>query len=77
MNVKEFLLYHTRAEELCIILDGGWMCAAAWIDHEDLFIGGIPEGIKNREVKADRWGTLRICKKNGKFREIPCHYIET
>ena len=76
MNVQEFLLHHTRAEELCIVLDGGWTCAAAWIDHEDLFIGGIPEEIRKREVKSDRWGTLRVSKKNGKFREICCHYLE-
>ena len=74
MKLSEFLLRKTRALELCVIRDSGWIIATFWIDYEDLFY--IPHKLANRVVKNDEWGYLPIVNKNNAEIKIPCHYVD-
>ena len=76
MTVQEFLLHHTQIGELCVIRDGGWIVATAWIDSEDLFAGNVAPGIRNLTIQSDSWGTIGVRDKNGQQTKIPCHYID-
>lgn len=76
MTLKEFLLHHTQANELCAIGRNGWIIGMAWIDHEDRFIRIIPSEYANTRVRRDSWGTLPITKENGERSYAPCHYID-
>lgn len=74
MNLKEFLLTKTRAEELCMICDP-WRVAAVWIDHEDLFLNHVDLELACKEVEKDEWETLPICLDNGTRMTILAHSI--
>jgi len=74
ITLFEFLRYRTDASELCVIRDCGWICAAAYIDNEDLF--GIPERLKNKLVKNHEWGFLKIRDREGMVQHINVHYID-
>lgn len=76
MTVQQFLLHHTQVGELCVIRDGGWIVATAWIDVEDLFAGYVGTGIRDRKVQSDSWGTIGVYDKNGQQTRVPCHYID-
>ena len=74
MKLSEFLLYHTQAEELCVICNP-WIVASVWIDHEDLFIGYVNAGLKKATVVKDEWNPLVITSDNGTHMSILAHYI--
>lgn len=74
MKLAEFLLYHTRVEELCVICNP-WIVASVWIDHEDLFIGYVNARLKNSTVVKDEWNPLIIAFDNGTRMSILAHYI--
>jgi hypothetical protein len=75
MTVKEFLLYHTKVNELVMIQSSGYNCQAVWIDHEDIF--QYHPSYANLEVKNDYWGTLVLTDRYGYKTKVPCHYIDT
>ena len=74
MSLLEFLLHKTRAEELCVICNP-WKVATVWIDHEDLFIYYINQGLKEAKVVKDEWKPLVITLDNGYRTYIQAHYI--
>mgnify|MGYP004516723225 CR=1 FL=1 len=74
MDVREFCLKKTQAEELCVFRDKGYIIGATWIDHEDLFT--MSNSIKDKKVKSDEWGTLTVTTKHGDKIDVPCHYID-
>lgn len=74
MKLREFLLRKTKALELCVIRDSGWIVATCWIDYEDLF--QIPHKLADSVVKKDEWGCLPIVNKNNAEIKIPCHYVD-
>ena len=74
MKLREFLLHHTRAEELCVICDP-WRCAAVWIDHEDLFIGSLSKTLLDSEVIETSWENLPVCDQDGWTHEICVRHI--
>ena len=74
MTLKEFLLHHTQAEELCVICDP-WRVATVWIDHEDLFIGYVHKKLREANVIKDEWDSLEVVLDNGYHMNIPAHYI--
>lgn len=74
MKLSKFLLHETKALELCVIRDGGWIVATCWIDYEDLF--RIPPDLADREVKGNKWGYLPIVNENKEKLKIPCHYVD-
>lgn len=73
ITVNEFCRKETRALELCIIREDGWIVAAVWIDCEDIF--RLPQSIVDKTVISDEWGTLNIIDGRGRMVKIPCHYI--
>lgn len=50
MTLREFLLHHTDAGEVCYITDCGYNLAMCFIDNEDLFIRGMKSEALDREV---------------------------
>ena len=58
MKLYDFLRKKTGARELCVITEGGWIVATAWIDYEDLF--QVPKRLANMEVVKDRFDTLTV-----------------
>lgn len=74
MTVREFCLRNTRAHELVVIRDCGWIVATAWIDDEDIF--RLLESVKNKTVIKNEWGKLSVVTEHGDTIEIPCHYID-
>lgn len=74
MTVREFLLKHTDAQELCVIRDYSYIVMTAWIDYEDLF--AINNDIGKKMVKSDTWGTIPIRNHNGNTVYVDCHYID-
>jgi len=74
MTVREFCRNKTRALELCVIRDSGWIVHTVWIDYEDIFV--ISKQYENKEIKNDEWGTIPIVNKNGNKIDVPCHYID-
>ena len=50
MTVKEFLLHRTKVGDVCVIADCGYDLVCAVIDHEDLFVGGIPKMYLDKTV---------------------------
>lgn len=60
MSLADFLKYKTRAGTLCIIRDGGWRVAAAWIDYEDLFFGGLNYKLLAKDYKSHKWDVMEI-----------------
>lgn len=74
ITVGSFCLKKTRATELCIIRDQGYIVAAAWIDYEDIFL--LPKQVIDKKVLSDEWGTIKIVDEYGKAISIPCHYID-
>ena len=76
MKLKDFLLHQTEAMELCVIRDGGWIVATAWIDNEDLFDRYIQKRLLEREIKSDKWDYLPIVNENNACIKVPCHYID-
>ena len=75
ITVRNFCREKTRATELCIIRDEGWIVAAAWIDYEDIF--RLPQSLANKPVISDEWGTLKVVDEHGRAINVPCHYIDT
>ena len=73
MTLIEFLHYHTKVGELCVIKNEGWIVTTCWIDNEDLFM--IPETLRDKQVINERWGQLPIVNQQGVQIKIPCHYI--
>lgn len=74
MTLREFLRTQTRALELCVIRDGGWIVATAWIDLEDLF--RIDEKIGKKEVISHNWGLLMTVDRKGDTKYVECHFID-
>ena len=74
MTVREFCYYNTKALELCVIRNHGWIEDCVYIDYEDLFV--LSDKYADKEVKSTEWGTITIVNKNGNKMEIPCHYID-
>ena len=74
MQLNDFLMYRTQVGELCVVRDAGWICACAYIDHEDLF--AVPERLAEREVKGDVWGTIDVVRELGQKASVPCHYVD-
>ena len=74
MTVREFCRNKTRALELCIIRDSGWIVHSVWIDYEDIFV--LSNQYENKEVIKDEWGTIPIVDKNGNKIDVSCHYID-
>ena len=70
MKLSEFLKNHTKERELCIIRNEGWITNAYFIDDEDLFLSGIPDGIRNKEVKKTTFGLLDIFNPSTGFNDI-------
>ena len=76
MKLSEFLLHKTNAHELCVIRDGGWIVATAWIDSEDLLDRYIDNKILDREVRSNTWDYLPVVNENNASIKIPCHHID-
>jgi hypothetical protein len=76
MNVSEFCHEHTQVGELVVIRDDGYIVAAVWIDHEDLFSTHINPGIATQQIKKDSWGKLNVTTEHGNHVLMPCHYID-
>lgn len=74
MRLYDFLKYKTNIKELCVIRNGGWIVATCWIDNEDLFLSN--QGLPNKVVQEDSWGTLLIANEHNDEVRIPCHYID-
>lgn len=74
MTVREFCRNKTKALELCVIRDSGWIVHTVWIDYEDIFV--ISKQYEHKEIKNDEWGTIPIVTEHGDKIEIPCHYID-
>ena len=74
MKLKDFLLYKTRAEELCIICDP-WIIGAVWIDHEDWFVRSLDDRMLSKEVIKDEWKAFDSCDENWKKQAYRAHYI--
>lgn len=74
MTVQGFCMKETYVGELVVIRDAGYIQACVWIDMEDIFV--VPEFYRNKFVKSDKWGTIKITDKNGKVNEVPCHYVD-
>lgn len=74
MTVREFCRNKTKALELCVIRDSGWIVHTVWIDYEDIFV--ISKEYEHKEIKHDEWGTIPIVTEHGDKIEIPCHYID-
>ena len=55
MKLREFLRTKTRALELCVIRESGWIVATCFIDHEDLFCRHLDNKLGDMEVKNDKW----------------------
>ena len=49
MTVREFCRNKTRALELCVIRDSGWIVHTVWIDYEDIFV--ISKQYEHKEIK--------------------------
>lgn len=58
MKLREFLTKKTGARELCVITEGGWIVASAWIDYEDLF--QLPSRLSDAEVVSSTFDTLTV-----------------
>lgn len=76
MKLREFLRTKTRALELCVIRDSGWIVATCFIDHEDLFCRHLDNELGDMQVKSDKWDYLPIVNENGARIQIWCHYID-
>lgn len=74
MTVMNFLLKETRPFEFCVIREGGWIVATAWIDIEDRF--RIDEKIGKKEVISHNWGLLMTVDRNGDTKFVECHFID-
>lgn len=73
MTLREYLLHETESGELCVIRDSGYIVEAAYIDHEDLFIGSINHA--DKIVQNTEWGFLEIYVPGNPRQAIPVHYI--
>ena len=71
LTVSQFCRLKTNATELCIIRDSGYIVAAVYIDHEDIF--RIEKRLAEAIVKNDYYGTINLWG----MENVPCHYIET
>lgn len=76
MKLFDFLHTRTKANELCVIREAGWIIASYWIDYEDLFSHYMAIKLENRIVESDEWGYLTIVNKNNAEIKIPCHYVD-
>lgn len=76
MNLREFLLTKTRARELCIITDYGYVIGATYIDHEDLFINSLNPRILNEKVNSDSWNKFTFINNDRKAQTVLAHFIE-
>lgn len=74
VTAAQFCLRKTNVAELCVIRDAGYICAVAWIDHEDLFT--IHPNLAHKIVKKDSWGTLTVVGSDNQTHQVPCHYID-
>ena len=74
MKLCDFLLYKTKAEELCVICNP-WRIATVWIDHEDLFIGCLSTELRHKEVIKDTWEPLETRDAAGNKAYVMAHYI--
>lgn len=74
ITVREFCYHKTKALELCVIRNAGWVEDCIYIDYEDLFV--LSDKYADKEVKNVEWGTITIVDKDGNKMEIPCHYID-
>lgn len=75
MTLREFLRRETRALELCVVRESGWIVATFFIDYEDLFCRNLTSELGDKEVKSDKWDYLPIVNENGAKIKIWCHYI--
>lgn len=74
ITLRTFLREKTKARELCVIRECGWIVAACWIDYEDLF--HIPPTMSDMIVKKDEWGYLDVVNENNACIKIPCHFVD-
>jgi len=74
ITVIDYLLHRTRATELCVLCDCGYIVETVWIDHEDLFM--VTSKNRNRAVKETKWGTVTVRSWDGSKVIVPCRYIE-
>jgi len=75
IKLRDFLKTKTKVKELCIILEYGYRTAACWIDHEDLFIAGLPTRLLDMEVKKDDWELLDTVDALEQTIYTTAHYI--
>lgn len=75
MTLREFLRRETRALELCVVRESGWIVATFFIDYEDLFCRNLTSELGDKEVQGDKWDYLPIVNENGAKIKIWCHYI--
>lgn len=74
MRLSDFLLYNTKACELCVICNP-WIVATVWVDYEDLFLRYVDVNLKQSTVIKDEWKPLIITSDNGTHMSILAHYI--
>jgi len=58
MTLYEYLRKKTGVRELCVITEGGWMVATAYIDYEDLF--QLPARLCDMDVLGTRFDMLPV-----------------
>ena len=51
MDLREFLLRHTKVGDIIIIRDSGWQTGCTMIDNEDLFIYSLNPSMLRRNVR--------------------------
>ena len=76
ISLYDFLIYHTKVKELCVIRLKGYIQYIVQIDHEDTFIHSIPNDIlHNYVVESDEWSEICLIDENEKVSSVPCHNI--
>lgn len=51
MDLREFLLRHTKVGDIVVIRDAGWQTGCTMIDNEDLLIYSLNPAMLRREVR--------------------------
>lgn len=74
ITLRQFLRTKTKAEELCVICDCGWIRATVWIDHEDLF--HVPPKYAAKPVLGDWWDMIPTVNAAGEKTDVEAHFIE-
>lgn len=74
MTLYDFLRCKTRAIEICLISENGFVATICWTGRKEM--PEIPERLRNKEVVSDKWGKLPIVNGYNETVRIPCHYID-